>query len=137
MHDLPIYNWYELNKTGDLKNLLKDPADNLTDGVIIAYYTIKDEYFELFGVPAEYEKHLNSMKYYGLMMAKYLESGGERSMLTHIQIAKLNLEHSKDEAPFDYSKMWAQVISRMATVPDIKKMSTFDFMSVYQSLQHG
>jgi hypothetical protein len=137
VHELPIYYWFELNKTGDLKNLLVNPSDDLTNGVISAYYFIKNEYFELFGTPAEYEKHLSSMKYYGLMMAKYLESGGERSLLTHIQITKMNLDKSEDGEPFDYSKMWAAVISKMATVPDIKKMSTFDFMSVYTSLSHG
>ena len=71
------------------------------------------------------------------MMAKYLESGGERSMLAHIQIARLGLDKAENGEPFDYTKMWAAVISKMATVPDIKKMSTFDFMSVYTSLSHG
>ena len=137
VHELPVYNWFELNKTGELKHLLKDPTRELTNDVIRAYYTIKDEYFTLFGVPADYEKHLSSMRYYGLMMAKYLESGGERSMLTHIQVAKINLERGKEDKPFDYTKMWAAVISRMATVPDIKKFTTFDFMSVYISITRG
>lgn len=137
VHDLPIFNWFELNKTGDLSHLLKNQNDALTDEAITAYYTIKDQYFNLFGVPLEYDKHLSSMRYYGLMMAKYLESGGERSMLTHISIARLKLDHEKNEGTFDYSQMWAFVISKMSSVPSIKKMTTFDFMSLYNSLQHG
>ncbi len=137
MHTLPCYNWFELNKTGNLKHLLLNPGDELDDQVITAYYTLKNEYFNKFGVPADYEKHLSSMRYYGLLMAGYLASGGKQSLITHIKIAKIGLDREGDSGSFDYPKMWAAVISRMASVPDIKKFPIFDFMSIYTTLQHG
>ena len=137
MHTLPCYNWFELNKTGDLKHLLLNSGDELDDRVITAYYTLKNEYFNLFGIPADYEKHLSSMRYYGLLMADYLRSGGKQSLITHIKIARLGLDREGGSGSFDYTKMWAAVISKMATVPDIKKFPIFDFMSIYTSLSHG
>ena len=77
------------------------------------------------------------MRYYGLLMADYLRSGGKQSLVTHIKIARLGLNREGASGPFDYTKMWAAVISRMATVPDIKKMTIFDFMSIYTSLNRG
>lgn len=125
-----------LNESGQLKWLCK-PKKKIDYSAISAYNAIYDHYFKVFGTPKQYKTHLANVKSYCLKMCKYLKSGGsQRHLLTHIDIDKGSLA-SRPDVAYAWQKEWAHVIKGMGHTPNIKTMSTFDFLSQKDILNNG
>lgn len=129
LYDLPVWNWFQLHQTGELKYLAVNFKD--FEGVTLeaneVYHRIYQHYFDTFGQPLEYQDNLKQEKRLALLMTEYLIKK-DRFLLTEIEILKHRLKADPSIVP-DYNKQWAYYCSKVSHGVDIKETTVYNFIS--------
>jgi len=56
INEFPVWNWWEIHKTGDLSILLIDSSTKLDNKALETFEAIKNEFIDTFGLSKEYDK---------------------------------------------------------------------------------
>lgn len=87
--ELPIWNWWQVSETGDLKYLCKDGFEEAPS--VDVWTKIHDEYLESYGLNDEFKKLLRLKKDWILKQSKFIVEGDAfSSTLADITEHKIN-----------------------------------------------
>ena len=89
--ELPVWNWWKIQETGDLIYLRKDGRLEAKRGTVKMWTEIHDEYLEEYGMTDEFKRNLRLKRDWILKQSKYLVEG-DRFASTQADIvqAKMN-----------------------------------------------
>lgn len=132
--ELPIYNWNELNTSGDLKWLLKEPKKlNKTDisKLVDVYDSMQKDIFEKFGKTDSYQEYLQELKRY--MIWKIDGRLGDPASKIY---AKQFEEEEKRKKKIEFHETMALLQKKLGFYVDSKTMTTLDYFT-HLHLKHG
>lgn len=94
IEELPIFNWFKIQETNDLKWLMKDPGD-CTKGQVSTLETymqkMTDEYVDTFGISDEHRRILMLKTDIACLEIDFLLNG-DRKINTFLKIKRKELE---------------------------------------------
>lgn len=95
IHEMPIFNWWNLHRTNDLKWLMVNHKIPLTKRITKDLYElfdkINDEFTDEFGFTDEFREYLRQKKEIEIMKLDFMISG-DKTILTFLEIAQKELE---------------------------------------------
>lgn len=130
--ELPVFNWWQIHKTGDLSYLLESRrkiSNREANKLILTWKKIYDDFLEKFGFSEEFLSILRKKINIAVMRAEMAENK-DRSMLTLIEIEELELEQMTkpgEQKEVDFFDIKAIVEARMGFKLDIKTCTVAEF----------
>ena len=120
---LPIWNWWEIAKTGNLNHLRCDGDLKKETDYVEAWFVIQDEYLEDFGDKEALRKMLKLKKDWIEQQEKFI-ANGDRAALNMANIIAIDMEDESD--PSGYMKREDTIIlleEKLSREIDVKTIS--------------
>lgn len=138
INDLPVYNWWKLNETGDLIWLLREPCKptSIQMGILSEKYSrIMQEFYSVYGISDEYRNILNKQREIALLKCTYIITG-DRINETLIDIAKFELsEMVKQETDITFYDIKAIVEKQMGFRIDARSCTVAEYYSYIKIIE--
>jgi hypothetical protein len=132
--DLPVWNWWKIHETKDLKYLLKEDKE-LTVHANDVFDKIYSDFISIFGVSENYKEYLNKLIEIELAETEMLLND-DPSMETFIDIMKVELDDIKGASEGGtYMDTAIAVEKNMGFKLNTKEISVFDFYSYIKALE--
>lgn len=136
--DLPIYNWNEIHRTGNLVYLLRERKKlNEFEKVSLGrrWTKIYDEYIKHFGFSETFIKVIEKQMYIAELMIEKAETG-DKTINTFIEIERRALEKLKEKTgDGDFYESKAMMEKQLGFTIDVKKCSVVEFYSYIKSIE--
>jgi hypothetical protein len=137
--ELPIYNWNEIHKTGDLTFMLIDRTK--TKGVnfkklLEQWELIYEQYILKFGFDSHYLSILEKQLYIAELIIEKAETG-DNSINTFIELEKqllLKLQE-KNKSTGDFYESKSRLEKELGFYIDIRKCSVVEFYSYIKTIE--
>ena len=88
---LPIWNWYEILKTGDLKHLFISGKGRVNENIGLLWDSLQDEYIEVFGLDEKFIKRINLLKQKAILNYEFILTK-DRFINTKLSILDADLD---------------------------------------------
>ena len=88
---LPIWNWYEILKTGDLKHLFISGKGRVNEKIGLLWDSLQDEYIEVFGLDDKFIKRINLLKQKAILNYEFILTK-DRFINTKLSILDADLD---------------------------------------------
>jgi hypothetical protein len=131
---LPVWNWWKIHETKDLKYLLKQDK-KLTPHADIIFDKIYSEFISIFGVGENYKQYLEKLKEIAIAEIDMVLDK-DPAMETFIDIMKVELEEIKNAGSGGtYMDTAIAVEKNMGFKLNTKEISVFEYYSYIKSLE--
>lgn len=137
--DMPIYNWFKIHDTGDLKHLLINKDRLSEEGKIIIqrrWKKVYDQYLKRFGFGDSFTWLIEKQRQIALLMIEKAETGNlvlETFIdLAEAEIEKKNIETKKTSSDFFEIKNFVE--KEVGFRIDVKQCSVSEFYSYVKTL---
>jgi hypothetical protein len=131
---LPIWNWYEITQTGELKYLMKDHKYNDKKPLLKTWYSIHNEYLDGYGRSDDFNNILRLKKKWIEKTSQFVLTG-DRFKLTEIDIIEADMaEIAKANNSMDKDEMVIFLEQKLGRELNLKEMSTkkwFDYIKYF------
>jgi len=106
IYDIPTFNWWEINFTGDLKFLLKDSKTEIKESKLKQrYQKIKDQFFDDIALNEDVEKYLLKKAKLGFYMCEILIGNDSDYYKTLYLLLEKELTNIEKEMSTEGSRM--------------------------------
>lgn len=139
IHVMPIFNWWNLHKTNDLKWLMVDHKVPLTKRIIKDLYELfdklNDEFIKEFGFAEEFKEYLEKKREIELLKLE-VSFGTDLTAKTFLDIAEKELEKmNKDFEGGNFSNIKASLEKAMGFQINPKETSVYDYHNYIKFVQ--
>ena len=130
IHELPMWNFFMINKTEDYKYLFKvyDPNEKVTQKLVLLWQKINTELFDELGVSNEMQDHFRAIRRLNIAKIDALIHGGAYLTLYELeqkQFERMKSNNSASEESFYKSKIGVEKV--VGTFLDLKKISVYEY----------
>jgi hypothetical protein len=129
LNELPQFNWFMFQDTGDLSYVLKNKSDyknSMESFAITVWQELSDEYINNFGFSEEYIKILDKKKEIAQLQLDYV-ANDDPTRLTFIEVAEEELKKMNESESENMYDVVAFVSKKTGILIDIKRISVMEF----------
>jgi hypothetical protein len=135
LSELPYYRWRKAIK-GDFQFCRIEDADTFNIEDVNVFKKLYNEYLELFGADADFDKVFNIKIKLVKLIDRYIQTN-DKSLLTFIEIEKINLKQIEDEKNAQPKTNEDKILIHLSkwlgfSVMDDKKMTVVQFMNLVE-----
>lgn len=133
IHDLPVYNWWEIHEKGDFNLLLK--KGKLTKHALQVFRNLKKEFHDTFGLHPQFETYMN--KLIDLEIAKNKVAMGDKLEKTFVKILEKELQEIKGQQNEEDNNHFVASMEKYYGFPiETKQTSTFKFYDRVKAIEN-
>jgi len=140
IEDMPVWNWFKVSETNDLKYLLKEDSilkENDRKLLAVVWDRIYFEFLEVFGVPAKMQQVL-SLRREILKLQTKMVCKGRKDLEALIHIKGLELEALQaDSNKQELNTVTAFVSKQMGFRVDERKTTVKEFYTYLKMVSNG
>ena len=133
---LPIWNWYEILKTGDLKHLFINGKGRVSENITELWDKIQDEYINHFGLDEKFIKRIKLLKQKALLNYEFIITK-DRFINTKLSILEADLDELNSGEAIDFYSLKNHLEKYMGFRIDTKEYTVIEWHTALKNMSNG
>ena len=136
IESLPIWNWYEILKTGDLKHLFINGKGRVSERIGELWDELQDQYINEFGLDDKFKKKLKLLKKKAILNYDFIITG-DRFINTKLSIVEADLNELDTEQGISFHELKDHLEKYKGFRIDTKITSVIEWHYALKNMSNG
>lgn len=133
---MPVWNWFEILKTGDLKHLFISGKGRVSERLGELWDTLQDEYITEFGLDDKFKKKLRLLKEKALLNYEFIITG-DRFINTQLSIVDADLEELNEGQGITFYELKDHLEKYKGFRIDTKETTVIEWHYALKNMSNG
>jgi len=133
---MPIWNWYEILKTGDLKHLFISGKGRVNEKIGVLWDQLQDEYIYLFGLDEKFTKRIKLLKKKAILNYEYILTK-DRFINTKLAILEADLEQLNSGEAIGFYSLKDHLEKYKGFRIDPKEFTVIEWHTALKNMSNG
>lgn len=133
---MPVWNWFEILKTGDLKHLFISGKGRVSEKLGELWDTLQDEYITEFGLDDKFKKKLRLLKEKALLNYEFIITG-DRFINTQLSIVDADLEELNEGQGITFYELKDHLEKYKGFRIDTKETTVIEWHYALKNMSNG
>ena len=133
IEDFPIWNWWKIAETGDLKYVFKDGKGKVTDRTVEVWFKLQNEYLDEYGITDGFRRLIKLKKKWIEKRTKYLVDD-DRFALMESEMTEVDMDDIIKEKDVKTDETLIMLEQKLGRELDPKKISVkkyYDYINYF------